>query len=114
MFITLLGKRSVSLIEDLDTAGIQYERNRQPAVIMNAGELVEIVNAVGGAAPWASLAYVLVNWLKLRQSRKITVTKRDGTIIHLEGFTAAELEQVLPEAKTVLVLEAGEGAKLQD
>lgn len=104
--LSLIGKGTGSLLSDLDAAGIKHDCKRpRPGVVMNAGELIEILKDAGGQLPWAALAYVLVNWLKLRQSRKIVITKGDNTILHLEGMTAKELENVLPGCKDVVVME---------
>jgi len=105
--LTLVGKGASSLLPELEAAAIKYDRKMPlPGVVMNSGDLIEILKGAGGQIPWAAAAYVLVNWLKLRQSRKIIITKGDNTLVHLEGMTAKELEAVLPNCKTVMVMEA--------
>lgn len=105
--LTLIGEGATSILRDLEAAGVHYDNKiPKPGVVMNAGDLIEILKDAGGQVPWAAAAYVLVNWLKLRQSGKIVVTRNDNTIVHLEGMTAKELEAVLPDCKTVMVVEA--------
>lgn len=101
MFITLLGIGSETLLEDFDAAGVEYARRHpQPGVIMNAGEVVEVLKFTVPA-----LAGIIVAWLNTRPSRKVTVTLKDKTIWQAEGRSVAEVEKLLTTAKTVMALE---------
>lgn len=60
MIISLVGKHSKTLLEDFDTAGVEYEmRHPQPSVIMNAGDAVRLAEAAISAA-----TVVIVAWIK--------------------------------------------------
>lgn len=101
MFITLLGIGSETLLEDFDAAGVEYaHRHPQPGVIMNAGEVVEILKF---SVP--AVAAIIVAWLNTRPSRKVTVTLKDKTIWQAEGRSVAEVEKLLTSAKTIMALE---------
>ncbi len=106
MRILLLGPGSDSLTTALDDAGIGYERRSQkpePGVIVNAsGDVVQIV---GHAIPWASVVTVLVAWLRARASRKIIVTTKDNNVVHTEGYSVEQFEQILAQAREVTAID---------
>jgi len=54
---------------------------------------------------WGSLAMVLVAFLKYRSGRKVMITTKDDHIIHIEGLTANELENILKEAKWLTAID---------
>jgi len=101
MFITLIGIGSETLLEDFDAAGVEYARRHpQPGVIMNAGEVVEVLKFTIPA-----VATIIVAWLNTRPSRKVTVTLKDKSIWQAEGRSVAEVEKLLTGAKTIMALE---------
>jgi hypothetical protein len=102
MIISLVGKHSKTLLEDLDAAGVEYEtRPPQPGVIMNSGDAVKILEI---AIP--IVATVIIAWIKYAPTRKVMITTKDGTIWQAEGRSVAEVEQLLTVAKTVMVMDA--------
>jgi Effector Associated Constant Component 1 len=102
MFISLLGKDSKTLLQDFDAANVEYSvRRPRPGVIMNSGEVVEILSV---AIP--AVATVFVAWLNTRQTRKIIITLNDNTIVHVEGRSVAEVEKLLIIAKTIVAIDA--------
>jgi hypothetical protein len=101
MLITILGIGSETLLEDFDAAGVEYDRKHpQPGVIMNAGEVVEVLKFTV-----LVLATIIVAWLKARPSRKVTVTLKDKSIWQAEGRSIGEVEKLLTSAKTIMALE---------
>jgi len=102
MVISLVGKHSKTLLEDLGAAGVEYEtRPPQPGVIMNSGDAIKILEI---AIP--IVATVIVAWIKYAPTRKVMITTKDGTIWQAEGRSVAEVEQLLTVAKTVMVMDA--------
>ena len=65
----------------------------------------DVVQLIGHAIPWASVATVLVAWLKTRASRKIIITTKDNKVIHIEGYSVEQFEQILAQAKEVAVID---------
>lgn len=70
--------------------------------VMASGTLIAIVQAVASST---ALAAIVVAWLKARSSRKIIVTSADNQIIHLEGYSVAEVEQILALAARVAIID---------
>jgi hypothetical protein len=98
MTISLAGIGSETLLSDLDAAGVEYIRQRPPnGIIINAaGDIIQIIKGISDSIPWASLAAVLVAWLKYRPSRKLIIRLKDDKIIHAEGLSVDELLRLLP------------------
>jgi hypothetical protein len=77
---------------------VEYKR-RLPTGIMAAGVPIEILGALQDAAPWGALAWVVVEWLKNKRSRKFIITTKDNRVIHAEGMSVAEIERALEQSK---------------
>ncbi len=106
MRVLLLGPGSDSFPATLQDAGIEHQllpRRPQPGVIMNATG--DILQFIGHAVPWASVATFMVAWLRARASRKIIVTTKDNKVIHTEGYSVEQFEQVLTDAREVAVID---------
>ena len=52
-----------------------------------------------------AVATVLVAWIKARASRKVILTLKDQKIIHLEGYSAKEVEAPLQFTESVAVID---------
>jgi hypothetical protein len=48
-----------------------------PGTVMAAGEIIAIVKVVGGLSILPSITAIIVQWLKIRSSRKIMVPTKD-------------------------------------
>ena len=104
MFITLFGLGSETLLEYFDAAGVVYARRHpQPGVTTKGGEGGEILKFT---VP--TLATVIVAWLSMRPSRKVTVTLKNDTTWHAGGKSVTEVEKLLTSAKTIMALETEE------
>ena len=92
-------------VELLNEHGIKYQmREVRMGVPMASGGTLELVQAVGNAAFWASLATVLVAFINSRRGRKVIITTKDGTVVHAEGLSPKELERVLEHAKNLTAI----------
>lgn len=101
MFISLIGIGSETLLQDFDSAGVKYSRKPpKPGVVVNSGELVHIAE---NAIPMA--VGVVIAWLKYRPSRKLNITKNDGTVVMAEGASVGEVKDLLESAKTIIAIE---------
>lgn len=95
-------------VELLNKHQVRYQMMEMRAgVPMASSGVIEIMQAVGAASVWASLAAVLVAFIKSRASRKVIITTKDNTVIHAEGLTAKELERILGMAASVAVIDTG-------
>ena len=106
MIFKIFGPGSDSFPAALDEAGIEYEKRTPrfpPGVIVAAtGDVLQLVEH---AVPWASVATVLVAWIRAKSARKIMVTMPDKRVIHAEGFSREEFEQILQKATEVAVFD---------
>ncbi len=91
-FLALLNEHKVSYTMREQRSGLQ----------MAASGVAEVLQS---AAMWGGLATVIVAFLKYRHSRKVIITTKDNQVIHAEGLTGKELEQILERAKSLAVIE---------
>lgn len=90
----------------LDEKGIQYlPIPVRPGVVMAAGETIEILKMLGEASPFAALAWVLVEWIKAKSSRKIIIQTKNEEIVHLEGYGIKEIEKLLDRTDSITVID---------
>lgn len=90
----------------LNENGIKYQlREVRAGVPLATGGTLELVQAVGNAAFWASLATVVVAYINSRRGRKVIITTKDGTVVHAEGLSPPELEQILQRAQNLTAID---------
>ncbi len=95
-----------SFLSMLDENNIKFIAHTPPVgVVMAAGEIVEILKAIGAASIIPSLATVAVQWLKARSSRKLMLQTKDKQIFHLEGYTIKEIGLLLDQAESLTVID---------
>ena len=83
-----------SFLSSLKAAGIPYETfSATPGQIMASGTMIAIAQT---AAISGALATVLVAWIKARASRKIILTLEGHKVVHLEGYTVEQVQELLP------------------
>lgn len=70
--------------------------------------MLGITDFLKTAALWTSLATVLVTWLKGRYGRKIKITKKDKSVIYIEGMSVSDIERLLKNSIIVSVIESNE------
>lgn len=85
-------------------------REVRTGVPMTSSGVVGIVQAVGNAAMWGALAAVVVAFINSRRGRKVIITTKDNTVVHAEGLSPKELEQVLAQAKALSAIDPTKGA----
>lgn len=90
----------------LDEHGIPYQtRLPRPGVIMASGAAIEIIQTIGSAAIWPSIATVVVAFINSRRARKVIITTKENTVIHAEGLSHEELTAVLKQARSLAVID---------
>ncbi|PPK74792.1 hypothetical protein B0F87_10735 [Methylobacter tundripaludum] len=96
-----------SLAEQLKANGIEFsERHQFSAAPATAQVVLELAGILKTAAPWASLAAVLIAWLKNRAGRKVIITTKDQGTIHVEGMSITEVERILEKTQFVSAIES--------
>ena len=89
----------------LDKEDIEYTKRIQLSEPTAAGFSIEVISAIAQATPWGALAIAIVGWLHARKSRKVIITTKDNTIIHVEGYSAEEVEGFIEKAKSIGVID---------
>ena len=103
MRVALFKDSQASFTEALEDANIPYQELRPvPGQVMAAGTLITIALTTAITGP---IATVLVAWLRARASRKVMLTLRDKAIIHLEGYSVEQVQQVLEVVEHATVID---------
>jgi len=85
-------------LAESDIAYHQIERHRPKA----AGITLEAVLTSGS---WCVLAQVLVAWLEARESRRVNIVTKYGTVIWLAGYSADDVATVLESTTHIAVID---------
>lgn len=64
-----------------------------------------MVSIIQASAPWVALSAVLVAWVKSRSGRKVIITTKDQTVVHLEGLSPSEVEKILDRTGRIAVID---------
>ena len=98
-------------VELLNEQDIKYQMQQaRMGVPMASGGVLEIVQAVGNAAFWPSVATVVVAFMNGWRGRKVIITTKDQTVVHAEGLTPGELEKVLQQAQSLTAIDPSKDA----
>ncbi|WP_287953371.1 MULTISPECIES: effector-associated constant component EACC1 [Diaphorobacter] len=93
-------------LELLNEHGLKYQmREIRSGVPMASGGTLEVIKAVGEAAFWPAIAAVVVAFINRRNGRKVIITTKDKTVVHVEGLSMAELEHVLQIAENITAID---------
>ena len=85
---------------------IKYQmREAQVGVPMASGGTLEVIKAIGDATFWPAIATVVVAFINSRSGRKVIITTRDHTVVHVEGLSMVELENVLQLAGSITAID---------
>jgi len=80
----------------------QMHDTRAGVPMMAASGVIELLQS---PELWVLLTAVIVAYLKYRPTRKVIITKKDGTVVHAEGLSPKELEKVLAQTKSLTAIE---------
>lgn len=104
MRVALFKNSEVSFLQLLNDADVSYEK-LYPAFgsVMAPGTMIVLgqTAAIGG-----SMATIIVAWLKARSSREVIITLKDKQVVHLEGYSAGEVKELLQLAEQIAVIDA--------
>ncbi|RNF31202.1 hypothetical protein NM04_08370 [Massilia aurea] len=93
-------------VQLLNANGVEYRMHQiRAGVPMASAGALEVMQAVGNAAMWGALATVVVAFINSRRGRKVIITTREDTVVHVEGLSMAELERVLDQAKSLTAID---------
>ena len=87
-------------LQEVQVTAIQ--RQPLPGVILNSGFRFFVEKAVELAGP---ISEATVKWLNARGSRKVILTRKDGSVTHIEGYSASELAEVFPLIERLTVID---------
>jgi len=110
MYLALFKDSEASFRQALDKSDIEYEAKKpKPGEVVAAGLIIEVVQTI---ATSGAIAAVLVAWLRARASRKIILTLEDNKVVHLEGYSIKEVQQVLPMVKSAAIIDTQPADKI--
>ena len=103
MRVVLFKNSEVSFLQLLNDTDVSYEK-LYPASgsIMASGTMIVLGQT---AAIAGSMATIIVAWLKARSSRKVIIALKDKQVVHLEGYSAGEVKELLPRAEQIAVID---------
>ena len=93
-------------LNTLTANGIEFAK-RLPSLdvmVWAAGETIEIIAAVG-SLPFATIAGVLVAWLRGRASRSVTIQTKQNAFVQITGYSVEEVASLLREASSLNVIQ---------
>ncbi len=91
-----------SFCSALEEHGVAFNRRHiQLGEVMASGTVLEIILSDG----WGALAVACIAWANARKSRKISVTTKNGENYWIEGYSAKEVEKILPVSRQIAVID---------
>lgn len=92
----------VTLLNEND---INYQmREIHSGAVMASSEVIEVI---ANASIWASLAAVIIAYIKAKNSREVIITTKDNKIIHARGLDSKQLQSVLQQANDIKAIDTG-------
>ena len=93
-------------IQMLDQEGVDFGEIHMFSASPMAANISAIAIHLAAASPLiAALSAVIVAWIKSKSSRKVIVTTKDRTDIHLEGLSTDEVIKILSSVENMAVID---------
>lgn len=103
---TLFKHSNESFLAALDDAFIHHSSVMQFSGQPQASGFVEMISALSDAMPWNAIAKVIISWLKARNSRRVMIHMKDGSlVIEANGYGAKDIEHLLKACAGVTVID---------
>lgn len=103
MHIELFKDSQDSYLKELRDAQVTaIQRQPVPGVIIATGFRFYVEKALELAGP---ISEATIKWVNARGSRKVMVTRKDGSVVHIEGYSAAELKELFPSIERLTVID---------
>ena len=86
-----------------DEHGVKYQMtmNRSDTFMASAS----VLEIVGNATIWVSLATILVTFVKAKNSRSVKITTNDNVVIEAAGLDSKQLQKVLEHTKSIAMID---------
>lgn len=98
------------LSELLDAKGLSWSiRQERSGIVMASSGVLEIAINAGALA---SIAAVMISFIKARHGRRVMITTKNKEVIHAEGLTSKELEEILEKASWVTAIDPNKSNNL--
>ena len=103
--IYVVGTGPFDLATKLKEGGVDCSILRQRAgqIMNDAGAVIEVAKFTIPA-----LAGILVAWVNTRPTRKLTITTEDKKVIHAEGKSVEEVENLIGVAQSIMAVAPNE------
>jgi hypothetical protein len=99
-------------LELLNEHGLRYQmQSARAGIPMASGGTLELVKVIGDAAFWPAVAVVVTSFINRRNGRKVIVTTKDKTVVHVEGLSMADLEHILELAANITAIDPSSTGK---
>lgn len=93
-------------LELLNENGIKYNmREVRIGVPMASSGTLEIIKVISDATFWPAVAAVIVAFINRRNGRKVIITIKDRTVLHVEELSLAELGKMLQLADSIMAID---------
>ncbi|WDG52360.1 hypothetical protein [Pseudomonas chlororaphis] len=103
---TLFKNSRESFLAALDDASIHHSSVMQFSRQPQASGFVEMISALSDAMPWNGIAKVIISWVEARNSRRVMIQMKDGSlIIEANGYGAKDVERLLKACAGVTVID---------
>tara|TARA_R110001592_G_scaffold320639_2_gene598706 strand:- start:26038 stop:26400 length:363 start_codon:yes stop_codon:yes gene_type:complete len=102
---TLFKHSEKSFLAALDEAGISHGRVHMFSSRLQASGIVESISALSEAMPWNAIAKIIVAWIEAKKSREIIIKTESGTTIHVKGYSAKDVQKMLPKSVNIMVID---------
>ena len=87
-------------LQELQVTAIH--RQPPPGLILNSGFRFYVEKAIELAGP---ISRATIKWLSAKGSRKVIITRKDGSIVHVEGYSAENLIELFPHIERLTVID---------
>ncbi len=102
---TLFKHSEKSFLAALDEAGISHGRVHMFSSQLQVSGIVESISELSEAMPWNAIAKVIVAWIEAKKCREVIITTETGTTIHAKGSSTKDVQKMLPESASILIID---------
>lgn len=97
------------MIALLNEHDVKYQlREQRSGAVMAASGVIDVLQS---PAIWGALAAVVIAFIRSRNGRKVIITTKDNEIIHAEGLSPKELEEILKRSKSLAAVDPNKNSE---
>lgn len=82
-----------------------HMRAVRSGIPMASPDTLEIIKVLGSATFWPALATVVVAFINRKKDRKVIITTKENTVVHVEGMSTSEIERILQQARNITAID---------